>query len=55
MMVASKTKDCKLVGDVLDKGLKELGYSRKDLNVELFASKKHHVLALYGCKGKNCC
>ena len=55
MMVASKTEDCQLLGDVLDQGLKELGYSREDLNVELFASDKQHVLDLYCSKGKNCC
>ena len=33
MMVASKTEDYQLLGDVLDQGLKELGYSREDLNV----------------------
>ena len=35
MMVASKTDDYQLLGDVLDQGLKELGYSREDLNVKL--------------------
>ena len=55
MMVASKTEDYQLLGDVLDEGLKELGYSREDLNVELFASDKQHVLDLYCSKGKNCC
>ena len=40
MMVASKTEDYQLLEDVLDQGLKELGYSREDLNVELFASDK---------------
>ena len=55
MMVASKTKDYQLLGDVLDQGLKELGYSREDLNVELFASDKQHVLDLYCSKGRNCC
>ena len=55
MMVASKPEDYQLLGDVLDQGLKELGYSRKDLNVELFASDKQHVLDLYCSKGKNCC
>ena len=33
MMVASNTEDYQLLGDALDQGLKELGYSRKDLNV----------------------
>ena len=42
------------MGEVLDQGLKELGYSREDLNVELFASDKQHVLDLYCRKGKNC-
>ena len=55
MMVASKTEDYDLLGDVLNQGLKELGYSREDLNVELFASDKQHVLDLYCSKGINCC
>ena len=55
MMVASKTEDYQLLGDVLDQGLKEVGYSREDLNVELFASDKQHVLDLYCSKGENCC
>ena len=55
MMVASKTEDYQLLGDVLDQGLKEFGYSREDLNVELFANDKQHVLDLYCSKGKNCC
>ena len=55
MMVASKTEDYQLLGDVLDEGLKGLGYSRKDLNVELFASDKQHLLDLYCSKGKGCC
>ena len=40
MMVASKTEDYQLLRDVLDQGVKEFGYSREDLNVELFASDK---------------
>ena len=55
MMVASRTEDYQLLGDVLDQGQRELGYSREDLNVELFASDKQHVLDLYCSKGKNCC
>ena len=55
MMVASKTEDYQLLGEVMDQGLKESGYSREDLNVELFASDKQHVLDLYCSKGKNCC
>ena len=55
MMVASKAEDYQLLGDVSDQGLKELGYSREDLNVELFASDKQHVWNLYCSKGKNCC
>ena len=55
MKVASKTEDYQLLGDVLDQGLKELGYSREDLNVELFACDKQHVLDLYCSKGQNCC
>ena len=54
MMVASKTEDYQLLGEVLDQGLKELGYSREGLSVELFASDKQHVLDLYCSKGKSC-
>ena len=52
MMAASKTEDYQLFGEVLDQGLKELGYSREDLSVDLFASDKQHVLDLYCSKGK---
>ena len=55
MIVASKTEDYQLLGDVLDQGLGKLQYSREDLNVELFGSDKQHVLDLYCSKGKNCC
>ena len=55
MMVASATEDYQLLREVLDQGLKELGYSRDDLSVELFASDKQHVLDHYCSKGKNCC
>ena len=55
MMVASKTEDYQLLGDALDQGLKEFRYSREDLNVELFASDKQHVLDFYCSKGQNCC
>ena len=55
MMVASKTEGYQLLGEVLVQGLKELGYSREDLSVELFASDKQHVVDLYCSKGKNCC
>ena len=50
MMVASKTEDYQVLGDVLDQGLKELEYSWEDLNVELCASDKQHVLDLYCSK-----
>ena len=53
IMAASKNEDYQLLGDVLDQGLKELGYSREDLSVALFASDKQHVLDLYCSKGKN--
>ena len=55
MMVASKTEDYQLLSDVLDQGLKELRYSREDLNVELFASDKQHVLDPYCSKWQACC
>ena len=54
MMVASKTEDYHLLGDVLNQGLKELGYSWEDLNVEVFASDKQHVLDLYCSNGIVC-
>ena len=38
IMVASKTEDYQLLGDGLGQGLKELGYSREDLSVDLFGS-----------------
>ena len=55
MIVTSKTEDYQLLGDVLDQSLKELEYFGEDLNVELFASDKQHVLDLYCSKGKHCC
>ena len=55
MMVASKIEDHQLFQVVLDHGLKELAYSREDLNVELLASDKQHVLDLHCSKGKHCC
>ena len=53
-MAASETEDYQLFEEVLDQGLKELGYSREDLSVESFASDKQHVLDLYCSRGKNC-
>ena len=38
----------------MEQGLKGLGYSREDLNLELFASDKQHILDLYCNKGQNC-
>ena len=55
VMVAPKTEDCQLLGGVLDQGLKELDCRKEDLNVELFASEKQHVVDLYCSKGRNCC
>ena len=55
MMAASKAEDYQLLREVLDQGLKELGYSGEDLSVELFASDKQHVSDLNCSKGKNCC
>ena len=55
MIAASKSKDYQLLGEVLDQGLMDLGYSREDLGVELFASDKKHVLDLYCSREKNCC
>ena len=47
MMVASKTEDYQVLGDVLSHSLREPGHSREALKVELFASDKQHVLNLY--------
>ena len=55
MKAASKTEDYQLLAEVLDQGLKELGYSGEHLSVELFASDKQHVLDLYCSRGKKCC
>ena len=55
MMDASEMEDYQLLGVVLDQGLKELGYSREELNMELFASDKQHILDLHCSKGNNCC
>ena len=55
MMVASETEDYQLFGGAPDQGLKELRYCREDLNMELFASDKQHVLDLFCSKGQNCC
>ena len=54
MMAASRTEYHQRLAQVLDEGLKELGYSREDLSVELFASDKQNVLDLYCSKGTNC-
>ena len=54
MMAPSKTQ-YQLLGHVLDQGLKELGYSREYLTVELFTSDKQHVPDLCCSKGQNCC
>ena len=54
MMAASRTEHYQLLEEVLDRALKELGYSRQDLSVELFVSDRQHVLDLYCSKGKNC-
>ena len=53
-MVAAKTEDYQLHGDVLDQGLEALRYSMEDFTLELFASDKEHVLDLYYSKGRNC-
>ena len=55
MMVTSKTEDYQLLGGGLHLGLKNLGYSRGDLDVELFVSDKQDGLDLYCSNGQNCC
>ena len=54
MMVASETEDYHLLGDVFDQVLKEFEYSSADLNEELFASHKQHILNLYCSNRQNC-
>ena len=54
-MVASKTEDYQLLGGVVDQGLKHLGYTMENFNVEWLASDKEHVLDLCCSKGRNCC
>ena len=53
LMVAAKTEDYQLLGDVPDRGLEDLRYSREDLTMELFASDKQHVLDPYCIKGQH--
>ena len=55
MMVACKTQNSQLLWGVLDIGLKELGYSREDINVQVFANDKQHILDLYCSKGSIYC
>ena len=52
MMIACKTGDYQLLRDALDQGLKELGYSREDLNVELFASSSNMSWTSTAARGK---
>ena len=54
MMVAAKMEDYQLLGEDLDKGLKELGYSREDVSLELFSSEKPHVFDPHFSKEKKC-
>ena len=55
MLEGSKTEDYQLLREVVDQGPRELGYSGEDLNVELVASDKQHVLDLCSSKGQSCC
>ena len=52
MMVASKIEDYQLLGDVIDQGLKELGYSQEDLNVELSPGTSNMSWTSTAAKGK---
>ena len=51
MLAAARNEDYQLLREVLDQGLRELGYSMEDLRVELFASDKQHVLDVYCSPG----
>ena len=53
IMAASKIEDYRLLGEVLDQGLKKLGYSREDLSMELFASDKQHDFGPLLQQGEN--
>ena len=46
MNVAANFEDHQLLREVLDQGVKEMGYSEDDLTVALLASDKQHVLDL---------
>ena len=52
MMAASKTEDYQLLGEVLDHGLKELGYSREDLSVELLAATSSMYWTYTAARGR---
>ena len=52
MMVAFKTEDYQLLGDVLDHGLKELGYSREDLNVSYSPAANNMSWTSTAARGK---
>ena len=51
--ISHRSEDYQLLRDVVDKGLRELGYSMEDLSVELFASDKQQILDLYCSEGMN--
>ena len=53
MLHAAKTKNYQLLGEVLDQGLRELGYHKEDLTVELFASYEQCILDLNCSKERN--
>ena len=53
MMAASKTEDYQLLGEVLDQGLKELGYSRDNLSVELSPATSSMSWTFTAARGRN--
>ena len=52
MMAASKTEDYQLLGEVLDQGLKELGYSREDLRVDLVPATSSMYRTFTAARGR---
>ena len=52
MIAASKTEDYQLLVEALDQGLKELGYSREDLRVELFPATSSMYWTFTAARGR---
>ena len=53
LLAASKLEDYQLDKNILVAALKEMGFTLEDVNVELFATQRQHVLDLYCSPGMN--